>query len=165
MITDALHLFCDVIRYQMDLADDQVYIYNQKINIPTDSRLYIAVGVLVVKPFGNSNVPISTAGLDELQSANFLANLSVDVFSKGTDALTRKEEVILALNSTYSKSLQQTYGFYIAKHSSSFVNLSAIEGSIIPYRFNLGVNIQYKITKQQPIDYYDNFDKTIITEG
>ena len=140
LIGTPLELFCDVIQRKMNLGQGQVYLFDQKINIPTDSRLYVAVGVTSCKPFGNSN-RLNASGFED-QSANFYSTLDINILSRGPEARDRKEEVILALNSIYSQQQQEQNGFYIGKISTSFVNLSEIDGSAIPYRFVISVALQ-----------------------
>lgn len=165
-IRTALELFCDVIQTDMDLDDGQVYLWDQKIDIPTDSRLYIAIAVMSCKPFGNSNRPDSSgSGLDAEQFASFMATLSVDILSRGPEARDRKEEVILALKSNYAQSQQEANSFYIAPLSTAFTNLSEVDGAAIPYRFNISVNLQYAVKKSQAISYYDDFaDVAVVTD-
>lgn len=157
-IRSPLELFCDVIQREMGLADGRVYIWDQKINIPTDSGLVITVSQLSCKPFGNSNRQ-STNGLNEEQSANFFSTLQVDIFSKSTEAIERKEEVILALKSIYAQQQMEANCFFIAPISSGFVNLSQVDGSAIPYRYSISVNIQYMIKKTKAAPYFDNFEE------
>lgn len=158
-IFSALTVFCDIIKTEMNLADDQVYLWDQKINIPPDSRLYIAVGIISCKPFGSARDLDydSTPGIIETLSTNWQATLSVNIFSRGPDARDRKEEVVLALKSIFSIQQQEAYAFLIAPITSSFVNLSTIEGAAIPYRFNISLNMQYKIEKTKAVGYYDQF--------
>lgn len=167
VVDSPIQLMCDIIQNQMGLSPGQVYVYNQKINIPTDNKIYIAVGVISCKPFSNSNKSYGVgSGFQSIQSTNFQATLSVDILSKSIDALNRKEEIILALMSQYSETQQELNGFYIAKISSAFVNLSEIDGAAIPYRFNISINIQYQITKTQPVDYFDSFQPdSVITNS
>ena len=155
---------CDLIQVGMKLSDDQIFLWDQKIDIPPDRRLYIAVGVQNSKPFGVSRryVP-SGGGLTELVSVNMLANLSIDIMSTGPDARDRKEEILLSLSNTYSQQQQNKYSFYVAPLTNSFVNLSEVEGAAIPYRFNLSVNVQYFIQTTNGVEYYDTFTDTVIT--
>ena len=155
MVGTPLQLLAEVIRNQMSLTDDQVYLWDQKINIPTDSRLYVAVSSSTPKPFGNSSV-INSAGM-ELQSANFQALVGIDILSRSNEALLRKEEVILALGSIYSQQQQQINSFYIAKQSVGFVNISEIDGQAIPYRYNILISIQYMVQQSRAGSYFDNF--------
>lgn len=160
-----IELVCDVIQNQMSLGVGQVYLYNQKLLIPTDSALYIAVGVLSCKPFGNNRSYVSGSGssLQQVQSTNFQATLSIDIMSRNTQALLRKEEVILALGSSYAESQMELNSFYIAPISSSFINLSEIDGAAIPYRFNISVNIQYLVQKTTATSDFTDFEQPILT--
>lgn len=159
-----LQLLCDVIQKEMELDSTQVYLWDQKIFIPQDSRLYIAVGVLNAKPFGNTNRPDGSGlGLEADQSVNMLAQCSVDILSRGPEARDRKEEIILALQSDYAQSQQEMNSFYVAKISTSFVNLSQEDGAAIPYRFNIAINIQYFYRKIKGVPYYDDFDPVEVT--
>lgn len=155
-----LELFCDVIRKEMALASDQIFLWNQKITVPNDSRLYVAVSILNCKPFGNNN---RFNDGDAEQSVNMMATLGIDILSRSEEAWTRKEEVILALNSTYAQQQQELNSFYIGKISTGFVNLSEVDGPAIPYRFNISVNIQYVYAKTKPVQYYDAFDTVEVT--
>lgn len=162
----ALGLFCDILQTFLGLAQGRVYLYNQKIFQPKDAGLYIAVGILNMKPFGNTT-PLdgSGSGLSSIQSVNTLATLSVNIISRDTSALRRKEEIILALNSIYSQSQQELNSFYVGKlpPGSQFVNLSEVDGAAIPYRFNISVNIQYFATLPKEVPYYDDFSPAVVT--
>lgn len=162
-VSTALELFCDVIQREMGLEDDHVYLWDLKINAPTDEGLFVAVSVLSAKPFGNKRVMDEDG--NDLQSVNMQVDLSVDIISRSTAARDRKEEVIMALNSTYAESQQELNSFRIFPLSSSFVNLSQIDGAAIPYRFNIVVKMQYFVLKTKAIPYYDNFADTIVVNS
>lgn len=158
LVGSYLQLVCDIIQKSMGLNEGQVYLYNQKIDIPTDSQIYIAVGVISCKPFGNTKTSDGSGlGFRNIQSTNFQSLLSIDILSRSIEALNRKEELLMALNSQYSQTQQELNGFYIARLSSAFANLSEVDGAAIPYRFNISVNVQYQITKTTPVDYFDSF--------
>lgn len=161
LIGTPLLLFCDIIQTELGLATGRVYIWDQKIFQPTDSNLYIAVSVLNPKPFGNSST-IDSSG-NEVQSLNMYVTLGIDIMSRDTEALNRKEEVIMALQSIYARQQQEANSFYIGKISTSFVNLSSVDGAAIPYRYHIDVAMQYFVTKTQPAEYYDSFSAASIT--
>lgn len=166
MIGDPLLLFCEIIQRELGLADGRVYLYNQKIMMPKDDGIWIAVGVLNCKPFGNTNrTETGGDGVQADQSVNMLANLSLDVTSRSTAALFRKEEVIMALASTYAVQQQQRNSFFIGKLPSGgqFVNLSSVDGAAIPYRFNISVNVQYFARKVKEDPYFDEFAAVQVT--
>lgn len=159
--TFVLQHVCDIIQTELDLLEGMVFIYNQKINVPSMSGLFVAVGVQSLKMIG---VTTKTVGSVQTQSANVNAVLTIDMMSKDLSAFDRKEEVIMALTSTYAQQLQEKYGFLIARHPLTFNNLSDIEGAAIPYRFQISVQVQYAVTKQTAIDYFDQFSNTISTD-
>ncbi len=152
-----LELFCEILRNRMGLADDQCYMWDQKIKIPSDSRLYIAVSEDSCKSYSN-NTRIDASG-NEVNYTNMQSTLGVDIFSRSGSARDRKEEVVLALNSIYSQQQQERNSFYIAKVPANFVNISESEGSAILYRFNIAVNIQYVVAKSAAGSYYDTFEE------
>lgn len=159
-----IFLFCDIIQRVMNLPNGRVYLWDQKINQPTDSDLYIAVSVPRCKPFANVNRPVSNGGgLDQSQFLSMQAQVDIDVISRGVSARDRKEEVLLALNSTYSQQQQEANSFYIAGLSPAFgfINLSEVDGAAIPYRYKISVQMQYAFEVNRPSQFFDNnFDFT-----
>lgn len=160
-ILTPLQLFCDVIQQEMGLADGRVYLWDQKINSPTDMALWVSIRILSCKPFSNSNK--FDPALGQVQSVNMHAQLSCDIFSRNTEARDRKEEIIMALNSYYSESQQEMNSFKIFPLSSSFLDLSQIDGSAIPYRFNITCSIQYFMRKFKQAPYFDDFSDVEVT--
>lgn len=163
-----LQLLCKIIQTELGLANGQVYLWDQKVDIPTDERLYITVGILTAKPYSNrmryDPVAGSPGSLNAVQCSNWNATVSVNIMSKSTQALDRKEEVLMALASTYSKQIQAANGIGIAVLPSSFVNLSEVDGAAIPYRFNFSVALQYEVTKTKAVDFYNTFTDSVITD-
>jgi hypothetical protein len=160
MVGSPLMLFCDIIQTAMGLSPGQVYLWDQKINIPEDSNLYVAVGVMSVKPFASSN--ILDANGNSIQNVNCFAMLSVDLMSRSLIASEQKEQLILALASNYSQQQQELNGLLIARLSSGFVNISDTDGAAILYRYNINLGLQYLITKTSAVAYYDNFSAVAI---
>lgn len=154
-----LVLLCEIIQRELGLAAGRVYLWNQKITEPNDKGLYVVLSVPSCKPFGNVNRQVASGGgLDSEQFIAMSAVVDIDIKSRGTSALDRKEEVLMALNSNYSDQQQEANGFYVAKLSSRFINVSAIDGAAIPYWFRISVNVQYAVSKTKPVQYFDTFD-------
>lgn len=153
----AQHLLCDIIQKELGLAQGRVYIFDQKLFMPTDEGLFVAVSVLSCKPFGNQNKYNGALDTQE-QSANFYASMQLDIISRGTDALFRKEEVVMALKSDYAERQQELNNFLIGSLPSAFTNLSQIDGSAIPYRFSITLGLQYQVRKISPTSYFDEFE-------
>lgn len=168
LVGTPLFLFCDIIQRELELADGRVYVWDQKIMQPTDSGLYVAVSMPSCKPFANVNRYSGTVSESVAnQYVSMLATVDIDIISRGVAARDRKEEVILALNSTYAQQQQEINSFYIGKlpAGSRFINLSDIDGAAIPYRYRVSVNLQYAVSKAKPIDYFDDFEDSTITNA
>jgi len=160
LVGTPLLLFCEVIQRELGLANGRVYLWDQKINQPTDSDLYVAISVATCKPFGNTNRAASAgSGMNAEQSVNMSALVDVDIISRGPAARDRKEEVVLAFNSTYAQQQQEGNSFYIGKlpPGAGFLNLSYVDGDAIPYRFRISVVLQYAFVKTKAIDSFSDF--------
>ncbi len=163
LVGTPLLLFCEVIQQELGLANGRVYLWDQKIMQPSDSGLYIAVSVPGCRPFANVNRQ-AVNGIDAEQFVSMLATADIDIISRGPSARDRKEEVILALNSTYAQQQQEANSFYIGKlpPGSRFINLSEVDGAAIPYRYRISVNLQYAVSKTKAVPYFGTFaDPTV----
>ena len=147
-------LLCDIIQTQLNLSQGQVYLWDQKINIPEVFQMYVILRTLRCRPFGNTNY---YDGENTIQSTNFLSVVTIDILSRGTEARDRKEEVVMALRSDYAEQQQEMNSFFIGSIPTDFIDLSQEDGAAIPYRFNISVMIQYFVSKTVPVSYYDSF--------
>ena len=153
-----LHLLCDIIQTRLGLASDQVILFNNKFTVPNDSRLYVAVSPLTPRVFGSSNKYDPNQPSNSLQSVNVVCPCDVAIYSRSTEALLRKEEVVMAFDSNYARNQQAVNSFYVGKVSPNIVTIKGIEGSAIPYFFNIQVNIQYRSILTVHDAYFDTFD-------
>lgn len=166
MIGNVLQLIADIIQTELDLDDGRVWIFDQKIKEPTDEDAFVVIHSINPKPFGNSTKYESTDdGMQQVQSVNMSDMIQIDIKSRNLDALNRKEEIILALNSMYSQNQQALNNFSIGIISKNFINLSNQDGAAIPYRYIITCQVQYMILKKQSAAYYDDFSEPeIITD-
>lgn len=165
-----LHLIAHIIRTELSLDSDQVYIYNQKINIPTDDKLYVAVILENTKVISSSSK--FNDGVEYRAVASF-NTVKIDILSKTTEALIRKDEVISSLRGIFSQRVQNSNTFKIADIPSSAANISQVDGSAIPYRFNISINVTAVSKSEKSVDYYNGNiisfdtktgDNTIVSE-
>jgi hypothetical protein len=162
-VLTVFQLICDIIQSEMGLSPGRVWIWDQKIFEPTDQGLFIVANVLSQKSFSNSkSYDGSGSGLNVTQGANMFAQLSLDIKSRNMDAVDRLPEVVLALNSDYAKTQMEANSFFLAPLPQSMINLSESDGSAIPYRFNLTVNVQWIYNKTKATNYFDTFPVTEI---
>ena len=165
LVGSPLLLFCDIIQTFMGLANGRVYLFDQKIFQPQDNGLYIIVSVVSCKPFGNVNrYNQDGSDLNAYQYVQMLANLDINIISRGPAARDQKEMVILALKSNYAQQQQEKNSFYIGSISTGFRDLSKVDGAAIPYRYSISVNMQYSYSMSQAIGYFDSYDININTD-
>ncbi len=159
LVGSPLILFCDIIRHELGLAAGRVYLWDQKLMQPTDNDLYVAVSVPSCKAFANVNRQ-ATDGDEAQQMISMMATLDVDIISRGPTARDRKEEVLLAVGSTYSEQQQEANGFSVGRlpPSGRFINLSNVDGAAIPYRYRISLNMQYAYAKTAALPYIDDFE-------
>lgn len=157
-----------ILRGELNLKEDQTVLYNQAFEIPPDDRLYISVGVLGGRNFavktkymGETNV----AELNQQQGVNRQELVSIQLYSKSDDALTRNWEVPLALNSTRAQQVQEKYSFKIGNLPVSMVDVSDPEGAHRLYRYALTVAVLVAYRKTTPVDFYDSFQTPVITSN
>lgn len=162
LVGTPLQLLLDIIETELGLAQGRAFLWDQKIFQPSDDGLYIPISILRCKPFGVTNkFNPSTNSTD--QSVNMQAQCDINIISRDTSALFRKEEVILALSSDYSKQQQALNGFYVAILSDSFNDVSVVDGAAIPYRFVISVNIMYAFKKAVATQYFDSFQTPTVS--
>lgn len=147
-------LLADILQNQLNLDDDQVWIFNQKINQPKNYDLFLVLNEISCKPF--SNVSRETDGQTK-SFTNFLSMIDINIQSRGPSAMYRKEEVILALMSVYSRQQQELNSFSIGRISTNFISLSNLDGSAIPYRYVISMMMQYAVSSTKNVEFYNDF--------
>lgn len=156
---------CNILQTQLGLTADQIWIYNQKRDIPNDFGIYFVVNYLGQKIIGNTRREESTQeGLVEYQSVHNLASYSLHIFSRDSAVRNTVDQAIMALNSTYSQQVQETHAFQIARNSFEVTNTSEAEGVAELNRYTISFNVTYMSVTSKSIDYYDTFTKEVITE-
>lgn len=161
-----LQLVADIIRTQVGLSTTQVYLYNQKYDIPTDQNLYVAVGLNSIKPFGNlPKYSGGSAAVTAIQAVNCLASVSIHILSRSNQALLNKERILLALSSPYAESQMELNGFYVAPLTTDIHDVSEIDGAAIPYHYVFSVNLQYFSKLQSSPSFFSSFNPVqVITD-
>ena len=158
LVGSPLELFCDVLQVALGLDPGRVWLWNQKVNEPTDSGMYIVVRVISTHVFGQSTGFCSSdTGLNQVQSSYINVMLQVEVKSRSDEAVWRLPEIAQALGSYYSQSQQEFNSFAIFPGVGEIVDLSGEDGAAIPYRFSVPVRIQLTKQRVTPVPYYDTF--------
>ena len=152
-----------------------VYIVAPNISLGTTDKLQIGIQSIGSRIVSNhvrsAYVPSSTGGADEMTQYNEATiddNIQIDISSRDNSARIRRHEVFMALNSYYSKQMQEKYGFRIFGLPSGFMNTSAAEGGTVVYRYSITFQCQYMRVYSRTVtgyDYYKTFPATIENDG
>lgn len=149
-------LICDIIQDAMSLNDDQIWIYNQRRSIPQDKRLYIVVGLISSRSYGNNGkFNSSTMKIDVGVWMQEL--ISIDLFSYTMEAQERVHEVIGSFQTTYSIQQQELYGLQIASIPLHITDTSASEGPTMLNRLSMSLNVLRKYDILKASQYFSEF--------
>lgn len=160
-------IIIDILRNELELNNANVWVRDQNKKIPNDQGLYIVVGMVDTKVIGNNNTITPTdAGMTELQQVTMRQNIQIDIFSRSTDAITRRSEVLAALSSFYSQQLQERNSFKIFRIPTTFINSSGVEGGSNINRFSIIIACHTFFRKEKVLssingDYYDEFETRV----
>jgi hypothetical protein len=167
----------EIIKTEMSLNKEAIFIYNQEVNfqdtfnkmllLNPPQKIIITLQQTTSKVFSNNNyiVQDSLLGLKEEQNMIIKENYLIDILSQTDDARKQKEKIIFALNSTYSKQLQEKYGINIFRIPSSFNNLSELEGPLINHRYETEISVISSYNQTKGINYYNTFETESQYEG
>jgi hypothetical protein len=170
-------VFVELIRGFMSLSGDQVVVRDQNFKIPPDNRIYVIVGMVDSRPYSGQFFMESryTEGSDpdiyevEVTRTQVRENIQIDIMSRSNQAILRKNEVYLALNSILAKQSQEVYGFKISRIPTNFVNTSSAEGGSNLNRFTMVVPALVWYQNERIISdisgqYYDQFTTRVDDE-
>ena len=162
----ALDFIRDIIVKEMKLDPERVNIFNQAWKIPTYEGLFILVDSkgspkTIANRSAQSN--IYGVGYSEVQSVNTQEIISINIMSRDNEAVLRKEEILMAINSIYAQQVQEENSFRIA-NISPITNLSDLEGSAVLTRFEVSLVVFSWFYKTKTVDYYDSFTGQVKTE-
>ena len=150
-----------LIQTYMDLPAGKVWLKNEKIPLPSDNTFVISIGFMSLKAMGNSRRQTTILGvMSEEIASNMYGTIAIDIYGRTFDVVTRKEEIMQALNSTVCRELQIKNAFMVGSMPLTFTGLSELDGSAIPYRFQITFAVQFLSKKTKTgLEYYDNFRK------
>jgi hypothetical protein len=161
LVGNALELFCDILQTELGLANGRVYLWDQKIYAPTDNGLFIAVGVVNLKAFGNTNRFDPIVG--QIQSANVRGDPRREHHQSWSGGAgperrspPRPQQQLLGT----AARVEQFESFSDYDWICQFITNRWSRNS---YRFSLAVNLQYQVTKSKAIPYFDTFAPVAVT--
>lgn len=154
----------DIIRTEMGLSQQNIWIHSQNRKIPPQSQeLYVTVGCVDFLPISSKSRYDSEKD-DEIQTVYGRASVQVDILSRSLEARQRRAELLMALNSFYSKEVQDKKQFRIFELPQRFINTSSLEGGSEINRFSLIIRAMISQDKVKSTEYYDTFNESIISQ-
>lgn len=154
----------DIIRTEMGLNQQNIWIHSQNRKIPPQSmELYVTVGCVDFLPI-SSKSQYNPDDDTEVQTVYGRASVQIDILSRSLEARQRRAELLMAINSFYSKEIQDKYQFRIFELPSRFINTSSLEGGSEINRFSLIIRAMISQDKVKSSTYYDTFNATITSQ-
>lgn len=172
----AEQIIIDIIRKEMELPSNQVVVRDMNFKIPQDQKIYVIVGMIDTQAYSAKSPTLKTVqvGSDgeevyEVQETQLNEYIQVDILSRSNQAILRKNDLILALNSIYSKQKQEEFNCKFSRLPRSFVNSSYAEGGSQLNRFSLSFSCMTWYRKEKLLsatggNYYDDFDTRVDDE-
>lgn len=153
-----------IITNQMGLDQDHCWIASQNRKIPPQAQeLFCVVGTSFFRPI-SSKSHFDADTNEEIQEVYGRADVQVDLFSRNNDARIRRDEVLMALSSFYSKNVQDEGCFRIFEIPTFWNNTSYLEGSSSINRFTLIIPTMVWTEKRIPTAIYTSFQAEIDDE-
>ena len=148
-------ILCDIIQNFTGIDASRIVVYNQNFKAPTDQGIFIVVSTGSTQII--AEVEKFDSDTDEMVSTiSMYTQLAVEITSQNRDALDRKHEIIMAINSVYSIRQQEDNNISI-KRNGNFLDLSAVDGASSLHRFQIPVIISHMETKRTAIEPIDKF--------
>lgn len=155
----------DIIRKEMALNQQNIWIHSQNRKIPPQSQeLYVTVGCVDFLPISSKSI-FNPDNDTEVQTVYGRASVQIDILSRSREARIRRAELLMALNSYYSKEIQDKYQFRIFELPQRFINTSSLEGGSEINRFSLVIRAMISEDKVKTTSYYDTFNAEILAQG
>lgn len=162
----------DIIRKEMNLNQQNIWIHSQNRKIPPQSEeLYVTVGCVDFLPISSKSnfqyveaTQTEEAYGQEIQTVYGRASIQIDILSRSNEARIRRAELLMALNSYYSKEIQDKYQFRIFELPQRFINTSSQEGGSEINRFSLIIRAMISQEKVKSVEYYEEFNGNIMVE-
>lgn len=162
----------DIIRQEMALPVQNVWIKSQNRKFPNTQDLFAVVGTVDSPAFSNVKTireETDSGAVLEVQQVQFREVVNIDLISENDQARERRAELVLAINSYYAQQVQEANNFKIFKIPSFFVDSTDAEGGSQLNRFTLSIICHTWYRKEKVLssdngDYYNDFDNRVDDE-
>ena len=158
-MAEILKVVADLIQTQLGLPADDVFLYNQKVDLPPEQRMFVNVAFVGSKVFGTSSRHASDPefGLVQQQTMNAQETYQILCYSRDSTARLRKHEIVFALSGDAAEQAQAKYSFKIGYLPNNFLDVSKGEGASRLNRYALTFRVHLAYQKTQAVEYYNDF--------
>lgn len=161
----------DILKQEMSIPNNRIWIRQQNVVIPNDQDIFMAVGYVdgrimsAVTETYMETVDGSEV-MKERQRIREVENIQIDIQSRDTSAILRRKEVIASLRSIYAEQVQEKNAFKIFRIPTSFVNTSETEGAEKINKFSIIIVCHTWYNREKIIssslgEWYDDFDTRV----
>lgn len=158
MALESIIVVMNILIEEMELDSQQIAVYNQKFDIPRNFDIFLYLSYLSQKHFG-ATLRYETINdiFTEIKSISVQQIIGIDIVSRGREAQLRKEEVVLAFNSTFARQQMSENVLKLATLPLTFLDLSNLEGPAILNRYHMELVVLTLFEKQKAVGFYDKF--------
>lgn len=158
MDKEPIAILVDIVKNYMSLPNNQVWQFNQEIDMANNRNLFVVIHYLSSIPLSSSSSfeVVDTVGRETISSMS-KEIYSIEIGSFDRSAISRKEEILQALKGGYSQNQQAEYGFRIFPLPVTFNNVSRKVGPNMLNRFMIDVALMVTRSTTKNIDYYTDF--------
>ena len=159
----AEQIIVDIIRREMALPVNNVWVRDENHIIPNDNGLYVVAGMVDSQVLSNTNTVVPTdAGMTQKFTVQTVDKIQIDIFSASEDAMFRRWEILAALASVYSVQQQEKYNIQFASVPHNFINTTSTEGGSRLKKFSIVIAASVWYYKEAILDssngdYYNQF--------
>ena len=161
---DVLKTVCDILKVGMNLEKDQIWIYNQKVDIPNDKRLYVVVSLKKETVIGNNIENKDSEGMEEVVWSNIVSDIGIELFSYNVNALNSRYKVLSSMRSTYSVQKQEELNCNIGRRPTAFFDSSFMSPTARLYSFYYEYKITHVENSAKDIEFYDDFSRADMSD-
>lgn len=156
---EILNIVYDIIKKQLRLNNNQIWLYNQKVDIPNDKNMYVVISNEDEELFGVNNEMIShETSLESSTWINVRTTISINTFSASMLALERKYDIIGVMSSVYSLRKQEEHSIQIARIPKVFMDASYSTPTQRLYSYHYEYYIMHvKKVLSKDVEFFDDF--------
>lgn len=159
-IKEPIKVLGEVIQAELELADGAIMLGLENWAIPKDKGIYVALLYGPDKVIGNNNTSREEDGVFlEVQETAMLHEIIVDLMSFDKSARERKEEVIMAFNSTRAQVAMEAAGMRFGSLPRDFTAVPDLEPAKLLNRFRATVSVYALHVRTRPQPYFDKFNQ------